>query len=179
MVAEGIEQRSGRYPLRVEAPVLRAAELLVPGISSVTRYVRYYALYAALGAHAAEHDLDDAASLRLLRRSEVVLAGVSRTHDDPETWPGMAHAVDEVRHSLDTDALRTGRRRASTAPTIRTRRGARGSGPSTSARAPSSARPSTRAVRHVPAGTPALRRSRTCSRRYCGTPTPTCWTVRA
>ncbi|MCP9948333.1 hypothetical protein [Actinomadura madurae] len=73
----------------------------------MTRYVRYYALYAALGAHAAEHDLDDAASLRLLRRSEVVLAGVSRTHDDPETWPGMAHAVDEVRHSLDTDALRT------------------------------------------------------------------------
>ncbi|MFI0445368.1 hypothetical protein [Actinomadura sp. 6N118] len=48
----GIEQRSGRYPLQVEGPVLRVAELLVPGISSATRYVRYYALYAALGAHA-------------------------------------------------------------------------------------------------------------------------------
>ncbi|MGP4030266.1 hypothetical protein [Actinomadura sp. 3N407] len=103
----GIEQRSGRYPLRVEAPVLRAAELLVPGISSVTRYVRYYALYAALGAYRAEHDLDEAASLRLLRRCEVVLAGVSRVHDDPDGWPSMAHAVDEVRHSLDADALHT------------------------------------------------------------------------
>ncbi|TDD40563.1 hypothetical protein E1287_00910 [Actinomadura sp. KC06] len=104
----GIEQRAGRYPLRVEAPVLRAIELLVPGISSVTRYVRYYALYAALGAHAAEHDLDGAASLRLLRRSEVVLAGVSRLHDAPDAWPGMAHAVDEVRHSLHADVLHVG-----------------------------------------------------------------------
>ncbi|MGW2308319.1 hypothetical protein [Actinomadura luteofluorescens] len=103
----GIEQRSGRYPLRVEAPVLRAIELLVPGISSVTRYVRYYALYAALGAHAADRDLDGAASLRLLRRSEVVLAAVSRLHDDPDAWPGMGHAVDEVRHSLDGDVLHT------------------------------------------------------------------------
>ncbi|WP_242911415.1 hypothetical protein [Actinomadura terrae] len=89
----GIEQKAGRYPLQVEAPVMRLAELLVPGISTQTRYVRYYALYAALGAHAAEHDLDGAATRRLLRRCEVVLAGVSIAHDDPETWPGMAHAV--------------------------------------------------------------------------------------
>ncbi|WP_131759509.1 hypothetical protein [Actinomadura fibrosa] len=91
----------------MEAPVLRAIELLVPGISSVTRYVRYYVLYAALGAHAADHDLDSAASLRVLRRSEVVLAAVSRLHDDPDAWPGMGHAVDEVRHSLDGDVLHT------------------------------------------------------------------------
>src|SRR5687768_6991381 len=101
----GIEHRSGRYPLQVEGPALRVAELLVPGISSVTRYVRYYALYAALAAHAAEHSLDGVAYRRLLRRSEVGLAGVSLEHDDPETWPGMAHAVDKVRHSLDGDVL--------------------------------------------------------------------------
>ncbi|TYK44602.1 hypothetical protein [Actinomadura decatromicini] len=105
---QGIMQRAGRYPLRVEVPVLRAIDLLVPGVSAVTRYVRYYALYAALGAHAAEHDLDGVASLRLLRRSEVILAGVSRLYDDPDAWPGMAHAVDDVRHSLDGDVLHIG-----------------------------------------------------------------------
>ncbi|TDB85674.1 hypothetical protein E1264_20415 [Actinomadura sp. KC216] len=104
----GIEQRAGRYPLRVEAPILRAIELLVPGISSVTRYVRYYAFYAALGAHSVECGLDSAASLRLLRRGEVVLAGVSRLNDDPYGRPGMAHAVDEVRASLDGDVLHVG-----------------------------------------------------------------------
>ncbi|TYB42515.1 hypothetical protein [Actinomadura chibensis] len=36
----------------------------------MTRYVRYYALYTALGTHAAEHDLGGAACPRLLRRSE-------------------------------------------------------------------------------------------------------------
>ncbi|REE95640.1 hypothetical protein [Thermomonospora umbrina] len=100
---EGLEHASGRYPLRVEAPVLRTVELLVPGISSVTRYVRYYALYAALAAHADEHDLDAAACRRLLRRGEVVLAGVSIVHDDPDGWPGMAHGVDRVRPLFGDD----------------------------------------------------------------------------
>lgn len=100
---QGLEQRSGRYPLQVEAPVLRVVELLVPGISTVTRYVRYYALYSALAAHAERHDLDNVACRRLLRRCEVVLAGVSLAHDDPEQWPGMAHGVDRVRLSFGDD----------------------------------------------------------------------------
>jgi hypothetical protein len=100
---QGLEQRSGRYPLQVEAPVLRVVELLVPGISTVTRYVRYYALYSALAAHAERHDLDNVACQRLLRRCEVVLAGLSLAHDDPEQWPGMAHGVDRVRLSFGDD----------------------------------------------------------------------------
>ncbi|GAA4061873.1 hypothetical protein [Actinomadura miaoliensis] len=96
----GLEQRSGRYPLQVEAPILRVVELLVPGISTVTRYIRYYALYSALAAHAARQGLDGAACQRLLRRCEVVLAGVSLVHDHPERWPGMAHGIDRVRLSL-------------------------------------------------------------------------------
>ncbi|WP_051301453.1 hypothetical protein [Actinomadura rifamycini] len=98
--ASGLEQRAGRYPLRVEAPVMRVAELLVPGVTSQTRYVRYYAFYAALAAHAAEHQLDADACRMLLRRGEAVLAGVSLVHDDPDGWPGMAHGADETKSSL-------------------------------------------------------------------------------
>ncbi|KAA9380094.1 hypothetical protein F5972_10855 [Microbispora cellulosiformans] len=80
----------------MEAPVMQAVEVLVPGVSTVTRYIRYYALYAALAAHAAERDLDREACRRLLRRSEVIFAG---THlgIPAETPPGPAHGIDRVR----------------------------------------------------------------------------------
>jgi len=92
----GLDQRAGRYPLAVEAPILRAVEMLVPGASTVTRYIRYYALYAALAAHAAERDLDREACRRLLRRSEVIMAAAHLTVP-PETPPGPAHGIDRVR----------------------------------------------------------------------------------
>jgi hypothetical protein len=97
----GLEQRAGRYPLMVEGPVLRAVDILAPGLSSVTRYIRYYALYATLAAHAQRLDLDAAACRRLLRRSEVILAAVSHVHEDVGNGPGTAHGVDRVRRSLD------------------------------------------------------------------------------
>lgn len=100
----GLDQRAGRYPLSVEGPVLRAVEALVPGVSTVTRFVRYYAFYAALAAHAAARDLDADACRRLLRRSEVVLAAAHR--DIPwETPPGAAHGIDGVGAFCD-DHLR-------------------------------------------------------------------------
>jgi hypothetical protein len=54
-----LDQRSGMYPLQVEAHILNSVERLVPGLSSVTRYARYYALYAALAAHAFVRILTD------------------------------------------------------------------------------------------------------------------------
>jgi hypothetical protein len=99
----GLDQRAGRYPLQVEGPVLRAVELLVPGVSTVTRYARHYALYAALAAHAQQHDLDAAACQRLLRRSEVILAAASFVDDESGGWPGPAHGIDRVRLSLDDE----------------------------------------------------------------------------
>ncbi|GAA3120384.1 hypothetical protein GCM10010466_09150 [Planomonospora alba] len=75
---------------------MQAVEVLVPGVSTVTRYIRYYALYAALAAHAAERNLDGEACRRLLRRSEVIMAA---THlgIPVETPPGPAHGIDRVR----------------------------------------------------------------------------------
>ncbi len=95
--ARGLDQRSGRYPLAVEGPVLRAVDVLVPGVSTVTWFVRYYALYAALGAHAERHGLGAEACRNLLRRSEVVMAGVSELFDQGV----VAHGADRVRPWLD------------------------------------------------------------------------------
>ena len=74
---------------------MRAVDRLVPGVSTVTRYVRYHSLYAALAAHAEQHDWDTAACRRAVRRSEVLLAALQhRTEGDP-AW--AAHGVDRTR----------------------------------------------------------------------------------
>ncbi|WP_157431953.1 hypothetical protein [Actinomadura hibisca] len=69
---------------------------LVPGVSTVTRFVRYYAMYAALAAHAGRHELDAAACRALVRRCEVIMAGASLLLDDPS----LAHGIDRVRPHL-------------------------------------------------------------------------------
>ncbi|MEU7778818.1 hypothetical protein [Micromonospora parva] len=48
----GLTARAGRYPLAVEAPVMAGVDILVPGVSTLSHYARYYALYWALAAHA-------------------------------------------------------------------------------------------------------------------------------
>lgn len=85
--------------------MLRAVDILVPGISTLTRYVRYYALYAALAAYTREHGLDSAACRRLLRRSEVILAAAALVDSDPAAGPVPAHGVDRVRQSYDGSEL--------------------------------------------------------------------------
>lgn len=93
----GLDQRSGMYPLQVEAHVLNSVERLVPGLSSVTRYARYYALYAALAAHAEKTGVDVAGCRRLVRRSEVLVAAASIAEEASSDEPGPAHGVDRVR----------------------------------------------------------------------------------
>jgi hypothetical protein len=44
----GLDLRGGRYPLGVEAPVPGMVATLLPGVSTLTRLARYYALYWAL-----------------------------------------------------------------------------------------------------------------------------------
>lgn len=74
----GLTARSGRYPLAVEAPVMAAVDKLVPGVSTVTRYARYYSLYWAVAAHAEATGLDREGCRRLVRRAEVGMAVISR-----------------------------------------------------------------------------------------------------
>lgn len=96
---EGIGVRSGRYPLAVEGPVMRAVDRLVPGMSTVTRYIRYHSMYAAIAAHAEREKLDVAGCRQLVRRCEVLLAASAHEADrDGESW--AAHGVDRVRRFL-------------------------------------------------------------------------------
>ncbi|MET7965439.1 hypothetical protein [Micromonospora sp. NPDC005305] len=92
----GLLARAGRYPLAVEAPVMACVDMLVPGVSTVTRYARYYSLYWALAAHAERNGLDREACQRLVRRAEVAMARISQEYDDPDHPLGLAHGVDAI-----------------------------------------------------------------------------------
>ncbi len=93
---EGLGVRAGKYPLAVEGPVMRAVDRLVPGVSTVTRYIRYHSLYAAIAAHAERKALDLVACRRLVRRCEVLMAALQRDAETAEdTW--FPHGVDRVR----------------------------------------------------------------------------------
>ncbi|MET7425041.1 hypothetical protein [Dactylosporangium sp. NPDC005555] len=92
----GLTARSGRYPLAVEAPVMAAVDMLMPGVSTVTRYARYYSLYWAVAAHAEVSGLDREGCRRLVRRAEVGMAVVSKEYDDADHALGLTHGVDAL-----------------------------------------------------------------------------------
>lgn len=100
---EGLQVAAGRFPLGVEQHMLRMVALLVPGATTVTPHGRYYALHALAGVEAGERQLDRPAALALLRRMEVVMAGVSVLHEqDPVAhshWP-RPHGADVVGPQL-------------------------------------------------------------------------------
>jgi hypothetical protein len=94
----GLVQHDSRYPLKAEGAVRRAVKLLLPGVSTASEFVRYFALYAALAGHADDDGLAGEACRELVRRSEVVLAGVSLLDEERSAGPvGRAHGVDGVR----------------------------------------------------------------------------------
>ncbi|WNI14840.1 hypothetical protein [Actinacidiphila sp. ITFR-21] len=98
---EGLGVRSGRYPLSVEGPVMRAVDRLVPGMSTVTRYIRYHSMYAAIAADAERRGLDEAACRALVRRGEVLLAALGRDLP-PGAEASAAHGIDRVRRFCGT-----------------------------------------------------------------------------
>jgi hypothetical protein len=55
---------------------------LMPGVSTLTEYARYYSLYWALADYAERRDLDGVACQQTLRRAEVLLALVTRLIHD-------------------------------------------------------------------------------------------------
>ncbi|MGN2638623.1 hypothetical protein ACTD5D_21100 [Nocardia takedensis] len=87
----GLDVRGGRYPLAVESAVLRMVDVLVPGVSTLTRSARYFSLYWALADYADRHDLDAVGCRELVRRCEVALAWLSMTHGTRSM-----HGVDRV-----------------------------------------------------------------------------------
>ncbi|RAV08196.1 hypothetical protein DQP55_19710 [Mycolicibacterium sp. GF69] len=100
--APGTSKRTSRYPLAVEAPVLRMVSVLVPGISTLSDSALHFALYWALADFASAHDSDAAGCRTLIRRAESALAWaslISPTTGDL-SGPGHLHGADTVRKLL-------------------------------------------------------------------------------
>ena len=102
---KGLDVAAGRYPLSVERHVMRMADLLVPGVTTVTPLARYYALHALVAVEAESRRLSVEQTQDLLRRCEVVLAAVSYAHDHGETGMPRAHGVDALAGRLRDDEV--------------------------------------------------------------------------
>lgn len=90
---QGLDQREGRYPLAVEAPVLSMVATLMPGLSTLTQFARYYSLYWALSDLADREQLDASDCQRIVRRAELLLALVTHEVDGRAV---VAHGVDAM-----------------------------------------------------------------------------------
>jgi hypothetical protein len=75
---------------------MAGVDILVPGVSTLSHYARYYALYWALAAHAEAAGLDEQRCRRLIRRAEVALAVISRAGGTDGPDPAPAHGVDAL-----------------------------------------------------------------------------------
>jgi len=117
---KGLDVVGGAYPLRVERHLGRLVDGLLPGLISTTTHARSYALHALVWAEAAERGLELAEAIELLRRCEVVLAGVTLQHASHIAWIPAPHGgipikryIDEVGRLGVTDLAGSGQQRYS------------------------------------------------------------------
>ncbi len=96
--ADGLDIASGRYPLRVETHVSQMVDRLLPGVTAVTGHALYFLLHPLVWTEARRRDLDLDGARELMRRCEVVVAGVSALHG-PHALPA-AHGEDVVAPRL-------------------------------------------------------------------------------
>lgn len=101
---DGAGRITSRYPLAVERHMLRQVGHLMPGITTVTAHARYYVLHGLVAIAAQERDLSGADARMLLRRAEVVMAGVSRTHRADHLGYASPHGGGKVARSMDRHA---------------------------------------------------------------------------
>jgi hypothetical protein len=86
----------------VETHVLRLVAKLLPGVITTTPHARAYALHGLVWSEARRRGLDLDAACELLRRCEVVVAGVALRHEH-RTELGAPHGGDVVQKGLQTD----------------------------------------------------------------------------
>lgn len=99
----GLRVFAGRFPLSVEAHVLRMVALLVPGATTVTPHSRYFSLHALAAVESDRRGLAQPAALELLRRCEVVLGAISLLHSH-EGFP-RPHGADVIAPKLERDGV--------------------------------------------------------------------------
>lgn len=92
----GLTYAAGRYPLRVEAHVLRLVNRLIPGVITTTTQARMFALHALAWSEAKHRGLDLAAALDFLRRCEVVAAAATLCHEEHLSRLPNPHGHDAI-----------------------------------------------------------------------------------
>lgn len=95
----GFRPNPGQFPIQVERHLNAYVASHLPGVTTVTAGARYYSLHGYVAQVAADHSLDEPATVRLLRRCEVLLAYVTHRHasnpdHDKRTPPG--HGIDAI-----------------------------------------------------------------------------------
>ena len=103
--ADGLDIAAGRYPLSVERHVMRMADQLVPGVTTVTPHARYYVLHGLIADEAERRALPEVEAQDLLRRAEVALAAVSWAHDHGDTGLSRAHGMDALSSRLHSGSI--------------------------------------------------------------------------
>ena len=101
----GLESRhAGRYPLSVERHAIAQVARLLPGVTTVTPNARYFTLHALVADEAQRRGLVAAEAQDLLRRAEVVLAGITLTHG-PHPGLSAPHGADQIRAAMGSGSL--------------------------------------------------------------------------
>ena len=100
----GLDIVGGRYPLRVEPHVGRLVQRLLPGVITTTYQARTFALHGLVWAEVSRQGLDFASAQELLRRCEVVLAGISLQHDHGP-WLPAPHGADVIAAAIERDGV--------------------------------------------------------------------------
>jgi hypothetical protein len=96
----------GQFPIRVERHLNAFVGEHLPGVTTVTAATRYYALHGYVARAVQQDELDESAAIGLLRRSEALLAYVTRTHANTGThagWVPSPHGIDAIMRTLPED----------------------------------------------------------------------------
>lgn len=78
--AGSFKPNPGQFPIRVERHLNSFVGDHLPGVTTVTNATRYYALHGLIARIAQDEGLGEGATIDLLRRSEALLAYVTRLH---------------------------------------------------------------------------------------------------
>lgn len=95
----------GQFPIRVERHLNSFVGDHLPGVTTVTNATRYYALHGLVARVVQDEDLDEPATLDLLRRSEALLAYVTRVHaasSEHDKRTPAPHGIDAILRSAQT-----------------------------------------------------------------------------
>lgn len=95
----------GQFPIAVERHLNSFVGDHLPGVTTVTNATRYYALHGLIAQIVQDEDLDEQGTLDVLRRSEALLAYITRVHASSPSHDKRTpapHGIDAILRSART-----------------------------------------------------------------------------